>query len=301
MFGKKKKDQEIVEKEEKVNNEEIIDDEIDATDSAVEMPEKKPDLVINLDETPKKKRKILGAWETFNVYKFIIEIIATVLLIALGFVILFNKEEAMFAIFIITGGVPLISIIIKTIILIIKRKEIDKKLIRLYIIEFVIEFVLGIAMVLAASMCIASKSEDADTSIKIRDWFDDTYPFFVAGIFYVASISYFIRTILHNVYTDRVRFWMNIVFITGALIVLCFKDNITAWVVAIIIAVLSFLSAVVLGTDAGGGYYNYNKRNKAKKEKENLEEDNIKKAPEAENIIDTDYTDIDKRDSNIIS
>ena len=78
-------------------------------------------------------------------------------------------------------------------------------------------------MVIAASMCIASKSEDADTSIKLRDWFDKTYPFWVSGILYVASISYFIRTILFKTYTDRVRFWMNIVFITVALIILCFK------------------------------------------------------------------------------
>ena len=297
MFGKKKKQEEAEAIDITIAEEELSDDSIDATDSAVEMPVKVEDNdEPKEEEKPKKKRKLLGAWDTFNLYKFIFEIIATSLLVALGFLILFNKDEAMFAIFIITGGVPFVTMVIRAVILLRKRKEIDKKLLRFILIEFLIEGILATAMIFAAIMCIESRVDDSDTPGKIRDWFDDTFAYWATGILYVASISYFIRVIIFKEYTDRFKFWMNIVFVTGAIILLYFKGatDITVWAIAIIIAVLSFLCAAVLGTDAGGGYYNYYKRSKAKanKEKEKEEEEKIE-VPANESNDDVIITDID--------
>lgn len=306
MFGKKKKKDEA-EIEENLNlEEELSDDSIDATDSAVELPnflnEKEEETV---EEKPKKKRKLLGAWDTFNLYKFIFEIIATSLLVALGFLILFNKNEAMFAIFVITGGVPVVTIIIRMILLFRKRKEIDKKLIRFTLIEFLIEAILAIAMIFAAVMCIEAKSQDADVSIKIKDWFDNTYAYWATGLLYVASVAYFIRVIIFNEFTDRFKFWMHIVFVTGAMLLLYFKGatDITVWAIAIIIAVLSFLCAGVLGFDAGGGYFSYYKRSKAKanKDKEAEDEDKIEapaKDDKADIVID-EPGDFDKNSDRI--
>ncbi len=306
MFGKKKKQEEAEAIDITNAEEELSDASIDATDSAVEMPVK----VENNDEPkeeekPKKKRKLLGAWDTFNLYKFIFEIIATSLLVALGFLILFNKEESMFAIFIITGGVPLVTIVIRSVVLFRRRKDIDKKLVRFILVEFLIEAILATAMIFAAIMCIESKAEDADTSIKIKNWFNDTFAYWATGLLYVASIAYFIRTILFKEYTDNFKFWMNIVFVTGAIILLYFKGatDITVWAIAIIIAVLSFLCAAVLGTDAGGGYFNYYKRSKAKanKEKEKEEEDKIE-VPASDNaseIVIDDPSDFDKNSDRI--
>ena len=300
MFGKKKKKEEL-EKVEDVNvEEELGDASIDATDSAVELPENKEEKIeVTKPEKPKKKRKLIGAWDTFNLYKFIFEIVATSLLVALGFLILFNKNEAMFAIFIITGGVPLVTIVIRSVVLIRKRKDKEKKLIRFILVEFLIEVILAIAMIFAAVMCIEAKAEDADVSIKIKDWFDDTFAYWATGILYVSSISFFIRVILFKEYTDKFKFWMNIVFITGAILLLYFKGStdITVWAIAIIIAVLAFLCAAVLGTDAGGGYYNYYKRSKAKADAEKeKEEENKIEVPANESTNDVIISDIDSND-----
>ena len=302
MFGKKKKKEEL-EKVEDVNvEEELGDASIDATDSAVELPENKEEKIeVTKPEKPKKKRKLIGAWDTFNLYKFIFEIVATSLLVALGFLILFNKNEAMFAIFIITGGVPLVTIVIRSVVLIRKRKDKEKKLIRFILVEFLIEVILAIAMIFAAVMCIEAKAEDADVSIKIKDWFDDTFAYWATGILYVSSISFFIRVILFKEYTDKFKFWMNIVFITGAILLLYFKGStdITVWAIAIIIAVLAFLCAAVLGTDAGGGYYNYYKRSKAKADAEKeKEEENKIEVPANESTNDVIINDIDSTDQD---
>ena len=306
MFGKKKKQEETEAIDITNAEEELSDASIDATDSAVEMPVKVEDNdEPKEEEKPKKKRKLLGAWDTFNLYKFIFEIIATSLLVALGFLILFNKEESMFAIFIITGGVPLVTIVIRSVVLFRRRKDIDKKLTRFILVEFLIEGILAAAMIFAAIMCIESKAEDADTSIKIKDWFNDTFAYWATGLLYVASIAYFIRTILFKEYTDNFKFWMNIVFVTGAIILLYFKGatDITVWAIAIIIAVLSFLCAAVLGTDAGGGYFNYHKRSKEKANKEKEEKDENKiEAPASDNaseIVIDDPSDFDKNSDRI--
>ncbi len=306
MFGKKKNKEEVTNEDILNVEEELSDDSIQATDSAVELPNFLDDKEEpKVEEKPKKKRKLLGAWDTFNLYKFIFEIIATSLLVALGFLIIFNKEEAMFAIFIITGGVPFVTMVIRAVILLRKRKEIDKKLLRFILIEFLIEGILAAAMIFAAIMCVESKAEDAETSIKIRDWFNDTFAYWATGILYVASISYFIRVIIFKEYTDRFKFWMNIVFVTGAILLLYFKGatDITVWAIAIIIAVLSFLCALVLGFDAGGGYFNYHKRSKEKanKEKEEKEEDKIE-APASDNaseIVIDDPSNFDKNSDRI--
>ncbi len=301
MFGNKKK-KKNAETEENLNLEnELSDDSIDATDSAVELPKEKEEKNELKEEAPKKKRKIIGAWDTFNLYKFIFEIIATSLLVALGFLILFNKNEAMFAIFIITGGVPLVTIAIRSVLLLRKRKEMDKRLIRLTLVEFLIELILAGALIFAAVMCIEAKSDDADVSIKIQNWFNDTFAYWATGLLYVASVSYFIRVVLFKEFTDKFKFWMNIVFVTGAILLLYFKGatDITVWAIAIIIAVLSFLCAGVLGFDAGGGYFNYYKRSKAKAEKEKEKEDENKiEAPADESTNDVIINDIPAEENN---
>ena len=302
MFGRKKK-QENVEIEDNLSaEEELSNDSIDATDSAVELPSKSNDEnEEKVEEKPKKKRKLIGAWDTFNLYKFIFEIIATSLLVALGFLILFNKNEAMFAIFIITGGVPLVTIVIRLVVLARKRKDKEKRLIRFILVEFLIEAILASAMIFAAVMCIEAKSQDADVSIKIQNWFNDTFAYWATGILYVCSISYFIRVIIFKEYTDKFKFWMNIVFITGAILLLYFKGatDITVWAIAIIIAVLSFLCAGVLGFDAGGGYYNYYKRSKAKaNEEKEKEEENKIEAPASESTNDVIIEDSSDNDQN---
>ena len=302
MFGKKKKKEEL-EKVENVNvEEELGDAKVDATDSAVDLPDNNEEKTEEAKpEEPKKKRKLIGAWDTFNLYKFIFEIVATSLLVALGFLILFNKNEAMFAIFVITGGVPLVTIIIRAIVLIRKRKDKEKKLIRFILVEFLIEGILAIAMIFAAIMCIEAKADDAETAKKIQTWFNDTFAYWATGLLYVSSISFFIRVIIFKEYTDRFKFWMNIVFITGAILLLYFKGStdITVWAIAIIIAVLAFLCAAVLGTDAGGGYYNYYKRSKAKADAEKeKEEENKIEVPANESTNDVIINDIDSTDQD---
>ena len=183
----------------------------------------------------------------------------------------------------------------------VKLGDKEKKLIRFILVEFLIEGILAIAMIFAAIMCIEAKADDAETAKKIQTWFNDTFAYWATGLLYVSSISFFIRVIIFKEYTDRFKFWMNIVFITGAILLLYFKGStdITVWAIAIIIAVLAFLCAAVLGTDAGGGYYNYYKRSKAKADAEKeKEEENKIEVPANESTNDVIINDIDSTDQD---
>ena len=262
MFGKKKK---------KDNNEEIID--VDATDleeKETEEDRKPEDKKDNEVAEPKKEKKAFKLFQTFNVYKFIVKIVATILLVTLGILILVNQDNAIFSLFIITGGVSLFQSIIRAFFLL--KKSRNKKAKIVTAVELGLEFLLGLFFIFAAIaknsvLKAAERGESTEGFAKsFSNFADEQYPVFTALIFYIAAMSYFWRTILYKDETDGFKFWLNFVLITGAVILLAFRQNLTATIIAIIVAVMSFLSALVIGGEATGGYIQYRKQNQPAKE-----------------------------------
>ena len=297
MFGKKK-----------AKEEEIVN--IDATDGDPSIDETKKDE--SQEEEPKKEKKKFKLFQTFNVYKFIIKILATVLLVTLGILILVNQDNAIFSLFIITGGVTLFQAIIRAFFLL--KKSRNKKAKIVTAVELLLETLLALFFIFAAvaknSVNTAKERGEATEGFanNYSTFADEQYPVFTAVIFYVGAMSYFWRTILYSDETDRFKFWMNFILITGAIVLLSFRDKLTAQVIAIIVAVLSFLSALVIGGEATGGYIQYRKTTKPIKKKDEEDTKNEIEAPAKDDK--KEYNDIDPNtipadepntDSDIIS
>ncbi|MBR6071300.1 MAG: hypothetical protein IKP77_00525 [Acholeplasmatales bacterium] len=289
MFGKKKKNE---------NEEDIID--VDATDLESKDDESTDDVDkveennIESKEEPKKEKKTFKLFQTFNVYKFIVKIVATILLITLGILILVNQDNAIFSLFIITGGVTLFQAVIRAFFLFKKTRNRKAKIVTA--VELALEFLLGLFFIFAAiaknSVTKAAERGESTAGFakNFSNFADEQYPVFSALIFYVGAMSYFWRTILYKDETDQFKFWLNFVLITGAVVLLAFRQDLTAKIIAIIVAVMSFLSALVIGGEATGGYIQYRKRNQPAKEDKKKEQEGIE-APAKDDK--KEYDDID--------
>ena len=213
--------------------------------------------------------------------------------------------------FIITGGVTLFQSIIRAFFLL--KKSRNKKAKIVTAVELLLEFLLGLFFIFAAiaknSVNKAAESGESTEGFakSFSTFADEQYPVFTALIFYIGAMSYFWRTILYNDETDRFKFWLNFVLITGAIVLLAFRNNLTAKVIAIIVAVMAFLSSLVIGGEATGGYIQYRKKTKPIKEDKKEETTGIEAPARDEK---KDYDDIDPNaipheepntDTNIIS
>ena len=278
-------------KNKKKNQEEIIN--IDATDGhdVDEVEEVEAEVV----DKPKKERKgFARLFQTFNIYKFIVKIVATILLLTFGIIILIYRDStALFALYIITGGVTTFQALIRSIFLFKKSRNNRAKAVTA--VELVLEFLLGLFFIFGAiaQYMVNIETNDNKQSQFIHDYVkfvNDYYPLFTAIIFYVGSMSYFWRTILLSDQSDKFKFWMNFTLITGAVVLAAFRKDWNAIVIAIIIAVLALLSALVIGGEAVGGYILYRKETRPIKEDKKEEEKGIE-APAKDD--EKDYDDVD--------
>lgn len=264
---------------------------VDATDGHdVEKDEVEPEVV----NKPKKRSGFARLFQTFNIYKFIVKIVATILLLTFGIIILiYRNSTALFALYIITGGVAVFQALIRAIFLFKKSRNNKAKIVTG--VELLLELLLGVFFLMAAfaQFAVNNETQDNKASQFIHDFCqfaNDNYPLFTAILFYVGSMSYFWRTILLNDETDKFKFWMNFTLATGAVVLAAFRKDWSAIVIAIIIAVLALLSALVIGGEAVGGYILYRKETRPVKE-ENKEEEKGIEAPAKDD--EKEYDDID--------
>ncbi len=274
---------------------------IDATDGSDDIDESS---LGKTEEEPKKEKKKFKLFQTFNVYKFIIKIVATILLITLGILILVNKENALFAMFIIAGGTTVFQAVIRSFFLLKKSRNKRAKIVTA--IEIGLEIALGLFFIFAAVATMSVKNAaDAGKEVSsfnegLRDFANKYYAIFISIIFYVGGISYFWRTVLYDEETDKFKFWLNFALITGGFLLLfaniIYVTNsddhqpLSAWAIAVIIAVLAFISALVIGGEATGGYIQYRKTTKPIKKKDDKPAD-ADIAPAKDK--DKEYDDID--------
>jgi len=255
----------------------LQEDDVDASDS--------PEIKTKADkkEKPKaNKKKDFKIWSTFNVYRFLIEILAAVFLVTLGVVILVNKDDAMIAIYIIIAVLTLLLMLFRLIVLIKTRKTDPKKSIsyKIIIIEFVIQFIVSILFIIAAVATYKIKSSDSKALENISEHFDKYFAPYTALILYSASVSFFVRAIIFQESDNSFICIVNIVYITIAILLCAFKDELTTKTFVVLVALFAILVAILASIDAGGSFYNYSQNNNKGKKKQKKEEKKDEKEDE---------------------
>ncbi len=140
----------------KKKNEDVIIN-VDATDGHDVEKEEEPEVV----EEPKKRKGFAKLFQTFNIYKFIVKIVATILLLTFGIIILIYRDTtALFALYIITGGVTVFQALIRAIFLFKKSRNPKAKVVTG--VELILEFLLGMFFILGALAQYAVNIETAD-------------------------------------------------------------------------------------------------------------------------------------------
>ncbi len=209
------------------------------------------------------KKKII---EGFNMYKFILKIIAAVFLIAFAVLLFIEQDKAKFMLLLITGGVTALSGLIRLISLIKSERSKEAKLITLG--ETIIHVLLGGYLVAAAILF------NDDPNTKLSNINIEYYGVFLAVILYTKAVSYFWQTVLYKVKTTKFMFWLHIVFVTISVLFAAFSNKVGAKEIVIAIAVVAILCALLIGGEAAGGYFKYRKslakteKKESKKEKE---------------------------------
>lgn len=320
-----KKKKEKKSKENKIENEEKK--EVEATkDEVAENETKEKDTKEKnkqeLKENKKQERKVKRGKikESFDMYKFIIKIVASVILIVFAILMFIFEDTAIISIMFITGGVAALSAIIRLLHATFKEKNKQIKITTL-IVGFA-HLILGAYLIIAGILYQSdadkllkenvdgySKLVDVIEIDKIKDvpsgykfaWFNaNYYPLFLAAILYIESISYFMITVLFKKNSGKFMFWLHIFFMTASVIVAALSEKFTISKIVVILAVIAIICALLVGGEAIGGYFHY-KNGKKEETKKDVTESKEEK-DENGNIDPVIIpNDIDDRDSSIVS
>lgn len=255
-------------------------------------------------------KRTIAAVEKFNMYKFIFKILAFAILITFAVLMWIFQEEAIGAIYLISGIFVAFAAVIRVIPLLRTLKTNRARLISFC--EIVLHLIIG-AYLIGVSFYHWGKISEVDSINELTGFAKfnlDAYKYILVFLLYTRAICYFWVTILYHEQTDKVRFWLHVATITIAVVIaaLPLTPNKVVWTLII----LAFLCAAVIGGEAGTGYYRYRKSAAAPKKKEKQKKKDKKKGIEAPAREDSvDISDIDPniipiednnpQDSNIIS
>lgn len=243
-----------------------------------------------------KKKKESKVAKTFNMYKFIFKLFACAILITFGILIWVNKDDAIGAIYLITGIVCAVAALIRIIPLLRTLKTHRARLISL--IEIIFHSLIGVYLIAAAFAHWEALKDVADLSeLKGFTKFNlDAYRYILVIIFFTRSFCYHWVTIRFNEETDKIKFWVHSVINALAVVLAAIKLDPEQIVYTLII--LAFACALVVGGEAGTGYWRYRKSIKASRQKE-IEKENSK-SEEIEAPGKDDSVEINEIDPNII-
>ncbi len=262
-----------------------------------------------IQEEPKPKR-VKTAVEKFNMYKFIFKILAFAILVTFAILMWIFQEQAIGAIFFISGIVVVFAAIIRVIPLLRTLKTGKAKLIAFC--EIVLHLVIGLYLI-GASFYHWGKIAEVDNIEELTGFAKfnlDAYKYVLVLLLYTRAICYFWVTILYHEETDKVRFWLHVITITIAVVVAALP--LTPEKVVWTLIILAFGCALVIGGEAGTGYYRYRKtvsapkKKEKEKKKEKQKEIEVPARDESIDISDIDpniipIEDNNNQDSNIIS
>ncbi len=297
-MGKKKKDNAVYEE--------------DILDSKKEVNDDEEEIVIQKKKKKESKVDKGNPIKAFNMYKFIVKIIAFAILITFGIIMIVNKDEAIGAIYLISGIVCAFAAIIRCIPLLRTLKSKRAKLVSF--LEILVHLVVGAYLILAAflhwNIMNENNLKSVDELTGITKFNLDAYRFIIVFVLFTRGMCYYYITIMCEERTDRMKFWLHgiIMLISVLLAAIPLTPEKIVWVLVF----LAFGSALVIGGEAGTGYYRYRKAISASKKKEKEKEKSDEKPLEAPandetKIIDEidpsiiPVNDNNNQDSNIIS
>lgn len=195
----------------------------------------------------------------FSITKFVIKLFAAAILIAFAILIFVNPEEAQFAVLLITGSVCAIAAVIRIIPLL---KTLQTKQARLVsFAEIVLHLTIGAFLVF--SSINYRKKPDGNLGVFVNT----NFHLFVAAILYTRAIAYFWISVLYKERTTKFNFWLHIIVITLAVVFAALR-NLSAYHIAIALALISIIASLYLIVESGGGYWKYRKSISSAKKKE---------------------------------
>ena len=224
-----------------------------------------------LERKEANKEKFDNVKKTFNMYAFVVKLVAAVILIAFAILILVNQKYAEFIIFLVTAGVTIITAIIRAISIGIKKDE-KSSVKKVTLVVVLIHAVISAYLLVSA---IVYKNElDSDNISGFTKFNLKYFPIMFAAILYVEAVGYFMNTVLYKVESGKFMFWLHIIYITLAVVILSFANSTNTRKMVIALAIISLVCALFIGTEAIVGYFNY--RNGIKKESADKVEDTKK-------------------------
>jgi len=246
------------------------------------------------DAKAEKKANKRGVVKTFNMYKFIIKIVVFAILITFGVLMLVFQDQAIGSIYLLTGIVAAFASIIRVVPLLKTLKSAKARLISF--VEILIHLALGAYLIFAAfyHWNIIDEYESLENITGFAKFNLQAYRFFVVALFYTRVVAYFWVTVLCKEETDRFKFWLHIIIMTLAILLAAIE--LTPQTIVYTLVVLAFGSAIVIGGEAGGGYFRYRKEISAKKEKKKEKKEEVGKEAPAQD----DTVNINEIDPNII-
>ncbi len=249
--------------------------------------------ILNDIEEPQKneiQKKDKGIVEKFKLYKFILKIFAFALLVTFGILILVYKQQAVFAIILITALAAILAALIRIIPLIRTLNTKQAKIISM--IEILLHLLVGLYLVFAAFNYVNAEPNEEGNMTGFARFNEVAYPYFLAFLLYTRAVSYFWVTVLHRENTDKFKFWVHIITITLAVVIAGLGEKLGVREIALAIAILAFICALVIAGEAGTGYFRYRKAiaEPKNKEKKDSKKEEIEAPGNNEGI---DITDID--------
>lgn len=256
----------------------------------------KEDKVIVEEPKPNKKEKVYKTktpisetkvGKSFNLHKFIVKIVATIILIVFAILLFVYQDAAIFTVLLITGGTSLFGALIRIFFVFRKDKTRGAKIISG--IELIIHGLFGAFLIIGAFLYknAVSSAEYVNASsalgfnkneyLKNHDflaYFVQTYyPYFLAGILYIRGVAYFFHTVLGKVKTHNFTFWLHIFALTLAVVIAALAAQIDTAKIIITLGIIACVCALVIGGEAVVGYINFNNNNKKASQAKEKEEE----------------------------
>ncbi len=243
-------------------------------------------------EAKKEAKKAKSPVKVYSTYKFIFFMVTFAILVTFGIMILIFQDNSIGAIYMVTALIAGVAALIRLIPLMRTTKSKRAKLVSL--IEIIFHIVVAFYLIIAALVLWGQvNADDFDGNY---NWFNkfnfNAYKYVLITLLATRSLVYYYVTIECNEGTDRTKFIFHTIINVAAIILAAIPFD--SKQVPIVLAIVSFLSAAVIGGEAGGGYVRYRKSIAKPKEKKD------KVSPEIEAPAKEDDKEISDIDPNTI-
>lgn len=215
-----------------------------------------------------EKNEQLVKVKAFSITKFIIKLFAAAILIAFALLIFINQEEAQFAVLLITGCVCAIAAIVRVVPLLRTLKTHQARLVSFG--EIVFHLLIGALLIVASFAYLENPNAGFGLFV------NENFHLALAIILYTRALAYFWITVLYKEKTTKFNFWLHIIVMTLAVLFAALRE-LSAYHIAIALAIISLIASLYLIVESGGGYWKYRKSiaNAKKKEEKYHKEDGL--------------------------